>query len=63
VEEVPGYYIAAGHEGDGIGLAPLTGQLVSQIIHGEPTTVDVSPLRWSRFRDGAGIRKPHESSP
>ena len=54
VEEIPGYYIAAGHEGDGIGLAPLTGQLMSQIIHGEPTTIDVSPLRWSRFRDGAG---------
>jgi glycine/D-amino acid oxidase-like deaminating enzyme len=52
VEEVPGYYIAAGHEGDGIGLAPLTGQLMSQIIHGEPTTVDVKPLRWSRFREG-----------
>ena len=52
VEEVPGCYIAAGHEGNGIGLAPLTGQLMSQIIHGEPTTVDVAPLRWSRFRDG-----------
>jgi len=51
VEEVPGFYIAAGHEGDGIGLAPLTGQLMSQIIHGEPTTVDVTPLRWSRFRE------------
>lgn len=54
VEEVPGFYIAAGHEGDGIGLAPLTGQLMSQIIHGEPTTVDVTPLRWSRFREAAG---------
>jgi len=54
VEEVPGFYIAAGHEGDGIGLAPLTGELMGQIIHGEPTTVDVTPLRWSRFHQGAG---------
>ena len=49
VDEVPGFYIAAGHEGDGIGLAPLTGQLMKQIMHGEETTVDVTPLRWSRF--------------
>ncbi len=54
VEEVPGFYIAAGHEGNGIGLAPLTGQLMSEIILGQPTTVDVAPLRWSRFREGAG---------
>lgn len=54
VEEIPGFYIAAGHEGDGIGLAPLTGELMSQIIHGEPTTVDVTSLRWSRFRQGPG---------
>jgi len=54
VEDVPGFYIAAGHEGNGIGLAPLTGQLMGQIIHGEPTTVDVTPLRWSRFREAGG---------
>jgi len=54
VEEVPGFYIAAGHEGDGIGLAPLTGELVTQIIHGKPTTVNVAPLHWSRFRHAAG---------
>jgi len=49
VKEVPGFYIAAGHEGDGIGLSPLTGQLITQIIHGQQTTVDVHNLRWSRF--------------
>ena len=54
VEEVPGFYIAAGHEGNGIGLAPLTGQLMDQLIRGVPTTVDVTPLRWSRFREGGG---------
>jgi sarcosine oxidase subunit beta len=54
VEEVPGFYIAAGHEGDGIGVAPLTGQLITQIIHGQETTVDVTPLRWSRFTKSAG---------
>ena len=28
VPEVPGFYIAAGHEGNGIGLAPITGKLI-----------------------------------
>jgi sarcosine oxidase subunit beta len=49
VDEVEGFYIAAGHEGDGIGLAPLTGKLISQLITGKPTTIPVERLRFSRF--------------
>src|SRR5699024_3059834 len=30
VEQVPGFYIAAGHEGDGISLATVTGKLVEE---------------------------------
>lgn len=32
VEGVPGFFMAAGHEGDGISLAPATGKLVSDLI-------------------------------
>jgi len=46
---VPGYYVAAGHEGNGIGLAPITGQLIAQMIAGEKTAIDVEPLKFSRF--------------
>ena len=46
---VPGYYVAAGHEGNGVGLAPITGQLIAQMIAGEKTAIDVEPLRFSRF--------------
>jgi sarcosine oxidase subunit beta len=46
---VPGYYVAAGHEGNGIGLAPITGQLIAQMITGEKTAIDVEPLRLRRF--------------
>lgn len=53
VEEVPGLYIAAGHEGDGIGLAPLTGLLMTQIIMEQEPLIDISPLRWSRFVEQA----------
>lgn len=51
VDEVPGYYIAAGHEGDGICLSPITGKLMAQMIAGEPTDFDIGKLRFSRFRE------------
>ena len=49
VSSVPGLYIAAGHEGDGIGLAPITGKVISEMIVGKPTTVPAEPLRVDRF--------------
>jgi glycine/D-amino acid oxidase-like deaminating enzyme len=50
VEEVPGYYIAAGHEGDGISLAAVTGKLISEMIdEREKTIIPVEPLRHNRF--------------
>jgi len=32
VQRVPGFYLATGHEGAGIGLAPVTGQLISEWV-------------------------------
>ncbi len=49
VPAVPGLYIAAGHEGDGIGLAPITGKLMSEMITGEPTSIATEPLKLDRF--------------
>ncbi len=46
---VPGYYVAAGHEGDGIGLSLITGKLITQMICKEPTEVSMEPLSLSRF--------------
>ena len=51
VEEVPGFYIASGHEGDGISMAPITGKMVTQIISGEETEFDISRLRFSRYKE------------
>jgi sarcosine oxidase subunit beta len=45
----PGFFIAAGHEGDGIALAPITGKIASQLICGEKPTIDVTELSPSRF--------------
>ncbi|HLS23541.1 MAG TPA: FAD-dependent oxidoreductase [Pseudogracilibacillus sp.] len=50
VDEIPGYYIAAGHEGDGISLATGTGKLIEQLITGaEETVFSPEPLRYDRF--------------
>lgn len=51
VPAVPGFYIAAGHEGDGISHSAVTGKLMSQLLSGAPATViPADPLRWERFR-------------
>lgn len=50
VEEVPGFYIAAGHEGDGISLATVTGKLIEEMLCGKETTISVEPLRYDRFQ-------------
>jgi len=49
VTTVPGLYIAAGHEGDGIGLAPITGKVISEMIGGKELSFTVDPLRLDRF--------------
>lgn len=32
VDQLPGYYICAGHEGDGVALAPITGKNMAELI-------------------------------
>ncbi|WP_077624386.1 NAD(P)/FAD-dependent oxidoreductase [Sediminibacillus massiliensis] len=49
VEQYPGYFIAAGHEGDGIGLAAITGKVISEMINEDKTSIDIDPLRFDRF--------------
>ena len=50
VDHIPGYFIAAGHEGDGISLATVTGKLVEELIRGESQTIiPADPLRFDRF--------------
>jgi sarcosine oxidase subunit beta len=51
---VPGYeglYVAAGHEGDGIAYAPITGQVVSDLLIEGTSTEDLSPFALNRFKE------------
>ncbi|UFT98822.1 FAD-binding oxidoreductase [Radiobacillus kanasensis] len=51
VDQYPGYYIAAGHEGDGIGLSAITGKVISEMIDRKPPSIDISHLRLDRFKE------------
>ncbi|MDP1509946.1 FAD-dependent oxidoreductase [Paenibacillus ottowii] len=59
VDEVPGLFIASGHEGDGISLAAVTGKLVTEMVRGEPTCIPVEPLRYDRFEEAFTSHEAH----
>lgn len=52
VQEVPGFYIAAGHEGDGISLAAITGKVIAELLEGIETTIPLEPVSIERFKKG-----------
>lgn len=49
----PGLWHACGHEGAGIGLAPGTGKLLSQLLTGQSPGVDPAPFRPERFEEAS----------
>ena len=51
VEGIPNYYIAAGHEGDGISLAAVTGKVIEEMLNNKETCIPTEPLRFSRFTE------------
>lgn len=53
VEEVDGLIMAAGHEGDGIALAPVTGKLVAQYVASGIMEKEIKGLLLSRFQKPA----------
>lgn len=50
VAAVPGLWLATGHEGAGIGLAPVTGQIVAEWIVTGQAPVYADPIRPDRLR-------------
>jgi glycine/D-amino acid oxidase-like deaminating enzyme len=49
VKTVSGFIMAAGHEGDGIALAPITGELIAQLIATGKSDFPLDAFRLSRF--------------
>ena len=52
IPEVPGFICAAGFSGHGFMHAPVAGELIAQVVRGEPTALDIRALAFSRFADG-----------
>jgi len=48
---LPGLLHACGHEGAGVGLAPVTGQLIAQVAAGQAPSLPLGPLRPDRFEE------------
>jgi glycine/D-amino acid oxidase-like deaminating enzyme len=50
-DRLPGLLHACGHEGAGVGLAPVTGQLIAQVAAGQAPSLPLAPLRPTRFEE------------
>lgn len=46
-----GIWVATGHEGAGVGLGPITGELIAAAISGETPKLDLAPFAPDRFGD------------
>lgn len=51
--------LANGSSGHGVMHAPAIGQLVAELVMGQPTAIDVTPLRPTRFAEGKLIVASH----
>jgi D-hydroxyproline dehydrogenase subunit beta len=50
-----GLYVATGHEGAGIGLAPATGRMIAQWVAGQPLDFPPEWFHPSRFQAGSAV--------
>lgn len=58
VDNVEGFYMAVGYSGHGFMFAPMTGLLMSEIILGEETSIDISSLDLGRFERNELVFEP-----
>ncbi|NLK34287.1 MAG: FAD-binding oxidoreductase [Gracilibacteraceae bacterium] len=49
VDGFPGLFIAAGHEGDGIALSPITGKIMAEMVQGVGDHKRLDELNLRRF--------------
>ncbi|MFO7707109.1 MAG: FAD-binding oxidoreductase, partial [Desulfobacterales bacterium] len=53
VAGIGGFFMAAGHEGDGIALSAITGELIAELVGTGRTQFPLDAFRLERFREGA----------
>ena len=63
VEGIRGVYLAVGFSGHGFKLSPMVGVVMAEmVLEGSARTIDVSPLRLSRFAEGDLIHSRYSYS-
>ena len=50
VKGIKGFFLATGHSGDGVSLAPITGKVMAELILDGETSLDITPFSLSRFK-------------
>lgn len=50
IDEVPGLILACAFTGHGFGTAPAVGYMLAQMVEGQDTVVDITALRYDRFK-------------
>ena len=53
----PNLFVAAGHEGDGITLAPITARIITSLMLGKPAPIALDGLSPDRFSPAAQSRR------
>ena len=52
VDGIEGLYCAVGFSGHGFKLSPMIGVVMSELITGQATSIDISMLNFNRFKEG-----------
>jgi len=64
IDEVEGFYVAAGFSGHGFKLSPMVGRCMAElIVDGKAGTLDITPMRPSRYAEGAYFQSKYSRSP
>jgi sarcosine oxidase subunit beta len=57
---IDGVYCAVGFSGHGFKMSPIVGQLMTElIVDGQASTLDIGPLRYSRFQENDPVKTPY----
>ena len=49
IESVKSFIMAAGHKGDGVALAPITGKLISELALKKQSSIPLDAFNLARF--------------
>jgi len=63
ISGIEGLFICAGFSGHGFKLAPAVGAAMAELVlDGQASSIDISPLRLSRFQDGSRYHQSEQNA-